>query len=82
VSRSAFAGKRFTGSFPLRLTAIDEEAEALLERQCLSLEARTFGNDGGRAALLVERLGHAGEAERGEALAGGVGEHGRSPSQW
>ncbi len=47
--------------------AVDEQAEALLEGHGLA------GRD---AALLVERPGHAGQAEGEQAVAGGVGEHG------
>ena len=54
--------------------AIDQEAEALFEAK------RLEGWAG--AALLVQRAGHSGQAERGEALGSGVGQHQSSPCQW
>lgn len=51
---------------PLGGFAVDEQAEALLEGHDLA---------GRGAALVVERLGHAGQAEGNEAVAGGMGEH-------
>jgi len=39
--------------------AIDEQSEALLERECVEI---------GRASLLLEGLGHSGQAESAQAL--------------
>ena len=46
--------------------AIDHEAKPLLERQ---------GGDVGRSPLVLEGLGHSGQAEGDQAFMGGVGEH-------
>jgi len=54
--------------------AIHEQAEPILEAE--GLEGRAC------AALFIQRLGHSGQAERDEALGGGVGQHGFSPCQW
>ncbi|KQB14356.1 hypothetical protein AP073_15250 [Rhodobacter capsulatus] len=37
---------------------------------------------GAGAALFVQRACHSGQAERGEALGSGVGQHPSSPLQW
>jgi hypothetical protein len=53
--------------------AIDHQGETILERQ---------GGDVGLAALLVEGLGHAGQAEGDEAIEGGMSKHGGTFRQW
>src|SRR6185436_4227177 len=46
--------------------AVDHQGEPFLERE---------GGDVGQSSLLLERLRHAGEAERNEPLFGWMGEH-------
>jgi hypothetical protein len=62
--------------------AVDHQGEPFLERE---------GGDVGQSSLLLERLRHAGEAERNEPLFGWMGEHflflpfhrlGRGSCQW
>ena len=52
--------------FPLGGLAIDQQAKAFLEAQRA---------DVGRSSLVLETAGHAGKAERDQALMGGMGEH-------
>jgi hypothetical protein len=55
--------------------AVDQQAEPFLKAE---------GSDVGGSSLIVQRLGHAGQAERDQPLLGGVGEHGglSAAGQW
>lgn len=53
--------------------AINHQGEAILEWE---------SGDVGLAALVVEGLGHAGQAEGEQAIKGGMGEHGWPCRQW
>lgn len=52
--------------FLIRLTTVNQQAEALLERQIV---------EGGRSSLLFQRLGDVGQAGRQQAVMGGMGQN-------